>query len=250
LILWPDGTIVWRCENEGVQSIDKYRIGRIGKERVDEVISEILQKGEKNFNSDGFRPTNVSLDLGYYDESIGYTPEFRGYNPYEMRIILPDFFFKCCIRPSITEDYMEVRESLKDFNKEERVALIKKMLRPIGGIPDALLRDFNIIPKIERTFPPFALSSDEIDTIAPYIFGDLDFFLSCRDTILSLIPAGDEGVDVIVKFPIEKDNLLIVTVFYEDGKLRYEYLIGTLAEAVRLGDLFRKKRERQKNATE
>lgn len=258
LFVWANGTIVWRHNSRDGRGSDEYRLSKIDKERIENINTKIVRKGAKYFSGKDRDRVFLALRSEFY--------------LCRAHIMLPNFFYEGALSHSRLNLYLETKEALKEFSKEERVMFIKKITGYISRpLRDAfhdregtllLLCYKNLL--IGRSITSFTdidhdevLSDDEIDAIAPYLFDDLDFFLFCRDIFLSLIPSDGQGTQVEVKYASHETTTqptsliswirdatsdaafqarrlqapaTIVTVYRDDGKIRYEYHRGAISE--------------------
>ena len=244
LIVWSDGTIVWRRGAQGDPYIDEYCLHKIDKEQIKKVTTEVTKKGEKYFSD---QPRLIGIRFGTPDDG-------------NMGIMLSNFYYRAHITPGMLEHYVRAKDFLKESSKEEKVAFIKKIT---GYVPHTMGRgDFlgrgNFLYKYKRLLSEHGqrvddgdvLSDADINAIAPYVFDDLDFFVFCRDTFLSLIPPDNQGNETKVRFLDRKkdDAYLIVTEHHENGEFRYEYHAGSIDDFEnRFGLLWERHTKTEKN---
>jgi len=209
LIVWSDGTIIWRFGNQGEPHAGEYRLAKIDNKRIEKFISDITQKGGKYFSR---QPRKSDI-------------RFAAQIDYGVSIMFPNFFYK----GRFTADMLAHDVVIKS-NKEEKVAFIKRSTGyfPHGFRGQFLLRYKDLLPGQEQCADD-VLSDDDIYTIAPYLFDDINFFNFCRNACLSLIPANDEGIEIKIRFS-NRDNYLIAVEYYNDEKYRYEYHCMSLDE--------------------
>jgi len=250
LFVWSDGTIVWCHKDRDRPDSDKYRLSKIDKERIESINAEIVRKGKEYFSGKGrYLNFQIGGDFSYCQTNI----------------MLPNFFYQGSLDVSQINRYTEAKETLTEFNKEEIVLLVKTITgyvsRPYSWDGGFLFwyKDL-LLGQSLRSFDDIGdevLSDNEIDAIASYLFDDIDFFLFCRNTLLSLIPSDGQGTEVELKYMSRettttptgiiswirdvaatirsagdrsRNAVTIVTVYREDEKIRYEYHRGTIGE--------------------
>jgi len=228
LLVWSDGTIVWRHKNHDGLHTDEYRLGKVDKEIIESITAEISKNGERYFSG---KTRHIDIRFG---ESISY----------QLDIMLPNFLYRGRFTPYMLEHYNKTKESLGGFDKTEKIAFIKRITgyAPHGWRGAFLFkyRDLLFEPGL---FDNDILSEDDINAITPYFFDDLDFFLFSRNAFLALIPPDAQGTETKVRYPRDENRKLIITEYYENGKFRYEYHIGTIDEFWILRRLLQERQE-------